>query len=441
MMTMRIFILILAFTFILHQHAESAFRYGFSEGEGLFPFSTPACDLRFVDPSSVPAYAPLCEGLFLRTSYSRPYMIEGLNSCGVSGGYASSRIGGGFMWNRFGIDQYLEDRVALFSGLRITDQLFIGGRIHADRFAISVEDYSSQNTVYDADSMILLKPVPSLSIAYRQDNIHAAMNRKRRDILYPDSSFGVVFSPEPGISCGWNYLHNYDGGINSWHVRATILPSFSVSSGYARETSTYAVNAVLLVKNITVTYGFNYHAYLGMTHRIGIVLSSAPIPFEPIVMYRKKSAEEITIDITSCSPDDLMRLSPITEEHAERIVKYRDKIAPVTERALYQLGLSKTEINEVMIHCTGIVIEKESDQEEKPQWKSFRKNNDTHYKKKAQIKSLFIRLVDGGLPPATAIKIADAVGDKTGKDAISCIDALPDIPAENRKKAKEICGN
>ena len=441
MMTIRKFILIMTLPFVLHRSAESAFRYGFSEGEGIFPYSAPACDPRFVDPSSVPAYAPLTGGLFLKTSYTRPYMIEGLHSCGVSGGYASSRIGGGFMWNRFGIDQYMEDRIAVFSGLRITDQLLIGGRIHADRFAVSVGDYSSRNTVYDADAMILLKPLPSVSIAYRQDNIHALTNRRRRDILYPDSSFGVVISPEPGISCGWNYLHNHDSGINSLHVRATILPSFSVSSGYARETSTYAVCANLLVKNITVTYGFNYHAYLGMTHRVGIVLSSAPVPFEPIVMYRKKITEEITIDITSCSPDDIMRLSSITEDHAERIVKYRDKIAPVTERALYQLGLSKTEISEILTHCTGIVVEKNTDKEEQPKWQSFRKNHDTHYKKKAQTKSLFIRLVDAGIPPATAIKIADTVGDKTGKDAISRIDALLEIPSEERKKAKAICGN
>ncbi|HNX58849.1 MAG TPA: hypothetical protein PKK43_07105, partial [Spirochaetota bacterium] len=109
---------------------------------------------------------------------------------------------------------------------------------------------------------------------------------------------------------------------------------------------------------------------------------------------------------------------------------------------LYQLGLSKTEITEVLTHCTGIVVEKNTEKDdEQTQWKSSKNRNDTHYKKKAQIKSLFIRLVDGGLPPATAIKIADAVGDKTGKDAIAIIDALHEVHPEDRKKAKAICGN
>ncbi len=435
------FIVILVITAVLRFNisASSAFRYGCSEGEGLFPFSVPACDPRFSDPSSVPAYLPLLSGAFFRGSYSRPYMIEGLHSCQATAGLSNRLLGGGILWNRFGINEYMEDRLFLYSGLRITDWLYTGIRAHADRFAISVGDFSSTHTVYDGDAMILLRPFPSLSIACRQDNIHSLIRKNRRDILFPDTSFGAVFSPEPGISCGWNYFHNADGGINAWHVRATILPSFSVSTGYARETSTYAASAIILIKNISVTYGFDYHAYLGVTHRIGVVFNTDTVPFESIVMHRNESKEVIHIDITTCTSSDLMRIPSLTEEHAERIIKYRDKISPVTEKALYQLGLSKTEVNDVLINCEGI-IEEETPEAKDEHHQFTPKKKRPYTAKTAQTKSLFIRFVEGGIPPSSALKITDAVVGKSGKDAANIIDSMDDVTAADKTKAKTICG-
>ncbi|HEY1406269.1 MAG TPA: hypothetical protein VF857_06655 [Spirochaetota bacterium] len=434
---MKISITLFLLIQIFHRNASAAFSYGSNEGEGLFPFPTPACEEKHADPSSVPAYAPLQRGAYFRCSYLRPYGIEALNSWGSSAGFGNGSVGAGLFWNHFGFASYTEDRIFLYGGLCLPGGVLLGSRIHADRFRIAIDDYSSTHTVYDGDAMLLLHPFPALSIACRQDNIAAIFRKKNRDILYPESSFGVLVSPARGISCGWNYLHTSFGGVNAWNMRATILSSFSVSAGYARETSTYALNANLLFRKMTITYGFNYHAYLGATHHVVLTFNTESIQYDPIVMHRERVPEDYVINIATCGVDDLERISKMTDDHAERIVRYRDLIGPVTEKVLYQLGLSKGEVDELESHSTGIADDESVEKEEKKKYiPTVRNYKPSH---KAQVKSLFIRLVEGGISPVAALKIADAVGGKNGTEAARIIDTIESISKNEKDKAKALC--
>src|SRR3990172_122768 len=54
------------------------------------------------------------------------------------------------------------------------------------------------------------------------------------------------------------------------------------------------------------------------------------------------------IDINACTIDELMQIPEINELMAGRIVKYRERVGPVTKDALIQIGLEEREIRHLM---------------------------------------------------------------------------------------------
>jgi hypothetical protein len=285
--------------------------------------------------------------------------------------------------------------------------------------------------------MISLSPFSQMTLAYRQDNIVSIFRRNRRDLLYPESSFGAHIIPSRGMSFNWNYLHTSYGGINSWSVRVNLLPSFSVAAGYSRETAIYALGATILTGRSMISYSFNYHAYLGATHRIAVNFAMSQERFEPFVMKRSKTEEHFTVNIQTCTARDLSRIPLLTEEHAERIIRYREIIGPVTEKTFTQLGISKAEIEEIHDHCEGITVEDDNPADEKPERK--RKSYSGKYTG-TRAKTYFIRFVEAGISPGAAIKLADAVSGKSGGEIVRAIDSLSEISGEDKRKAKAVCG-
>jgi hypothetical protein len=413
------------------------FSYNPAEGEGLFPYATTAADKSSVYAAVNPHCLPGARGVELFSVFARPYGMETLNTFCGGGSYSGNGFGIGGVFSYFGTESYSEERFIASCGYAPLREISFGMRGHADRLAIKGSGLSYSYMLYDGDMMFSVMPFSSMMIALRQDNVGSLFNKEGRDLLSPETSLGAWFSPYKGISCSWNYLRTSNGGVNSFAMRMNIIPEFSVAAGYSRETTTYALSASVRSKGITVTYGLDYHAYLGATHKIGVSYSPEAPLYESISSKGAAgSDDDFTIDIETCTADELLRIKKLTDEHAQRIIRYREIIGPVTGKALKQLGLSRAEIEQLKVHLINLAEEEISVKETKPEWKPLQRK---YPQRKTETKSVFIRLVEGGVAPAAALRIADAVAGKSKADAGRIIDSLANITADDRRRAKDIC--
>lgn len=95
-------------------------------------------------------------------------------------------------------------------------------------------------------------------------------------------------------------------------------------------------------------------------------------------------------------------LKPIS---ARRIILFRDKIGPVTEKSLIQIGLSSDEIKTLEESVYGLSRTKEKSEDAKKfkrhrTFKKFKPRNE-------RIKEKFRRMIAGGIPAYTAITYSE----------------------------------
>ena len=417
-----------------------AFTYRPDGGAGLFPYdaavSSPEPCVNLMNPSSL----PFQQGAFFSIRAENPYGIRGLASYSAMAGYSSDGAGASAAWTRFGTPEYAEDRAFLSAG-KSAGPLSIGVRTHADRVRLSLRGFSQTRTAMDADCSMRFDPLTFLSLGCVQQNAYALFSRTQRDILYPETVLGAALFPARGISLSWNYNRTYYGGVNSLACSASILPQLRIGAGYSRETQRYALQSELLLKRVLVSYSFSYHPSLGVTHSAGVSWSPECAEFSAVdsscqAYPATENEQKIVVDITNCSAEALAEASGISDEMASRIVRSRELFGSVSEKTLYQMGLSPSERSSVMEHAEGIISEREEKDaafaKKEREWE--RRKNST--KKKA--KDVFLRLVDAGVSPPKALKAAQ-IAKRAGGSFSDEISRSGDFSAEEKKRIIAVC--
>ena len=410
----------------------------------LFPFPSAVMPVNRDTVLCSPGLTGEINGGIFSASYARPYGIEGLDADYLRSGFGGNGLGVSAGVERFGIDAYREDRASVSAGYARQTFSF-GAEGFAKRYTLSTE-IRNRYTMYDANVHGIVSPLPFFRLGVRQDCIESIFDRERRDILWPGTSLGIGGAPMRGVFIAWNYYRSDLGGINSYSVTVNLLPRLSLSAGYAREISSYSLSSSLVVKNIVISYGLSYHAYLGATHRAGFSIATGSALFDPVNTPDRRIDpdidEGVTVDIENCTADELRAISGLEDTHAERIVKWREIMGPVTEKALAQIGCSRKEIDVVIAHSTGLSEEEEKDSDGgkdfsgKKNWKAPAKKS---FVKKTSKKALFIRLVEAGIPAAKALRISDVAMAKSVRDAAAFIESSKDLTPEEKKKARVVC--
>ena len=418
----------------LAQSAPAAFEYRESPPAALFPFFQAASDSSMPDSISNPAYLPRMRYPYLHFSGSMPYTLDGLYSSTLRIGYGTKGFGLQAAWNRFGFDQYLENIVDANIAYAPVRYVSIGAGAVYYNLLMDSREVSMTTHLVDCRISILAAPFEWLELAFQQENIVSLFAKKRRDILYPEWSAGAALKPLKGLALIYNLNWTSSGYVNCVSASANILKYFSIKAGYAREAATYSAALSFIYKHISVSYGLKYHPHLGFTHSAGITLSMEDMNIDSLtygsilsriheIQNRQKT------DINGCSMDQLASVPGLGQQHAERIMKYRKDIGPLSRKSLIQIGLSEMEIDRLVPYITGLTSDKTHP---KTDYRS-------RVKHEIAQKEIFKKLMVLGLPAASALDLADMAVNGQCQAFADRIRSYRGLDAQKKRKALELC--
>ncbi len=430
----------------LAQHPVTAFNYRESSPPSLFHYRSAIADEFPPGNLSNPAFIPLWNSLYITTAYSKPYMLEDLNAYNAYSGIAENEFGFQAAAGGFGIDEYQEQTFEGNMGIRPFHFFSAGCGITWYRLAISTDELTYHRNLMDFRMGLLLMPVEWIKVSYLQENIRSLFESKRRDILNPDWSAGVSLKAARGFALTWNLNRDYYSYINSFSVSANLLPFLGFRAGYSRETSACAFAVIIAYKMMHLSYGMQFHSYLGATHSIALTMRNENCALEEIhytdILPGKNSKfhNARRIDINSCSESDLESIPVLTGEMAERILKYRRMIGPLSEKSLYQIGLSSGQVAELQDFTTGLV----PDDDEKQKNFRFAGNRNGHSKRPPgyppeRRKEVFTRLLSAGISAGTAIRVADLMKNKSKPEILEEVRKMPDLPVQVKQSIVAAC--
>lgn len=429
----------IAIALLIANTLYSSFDYKENSPHSLFPYNVAASDNSHPGYLYNPAYLPLWPLAYINIDYARPYMMEEMNSGNTRTGYGFDNFGIQAGWSRFGIREYSEDIIETNAGYMPFEFISFGAGASYYHIYINTKDISYKYGTADYRFSLLIMPFNWLNISCLQENLYA-LREKKKDLLYPDRSFGISLKPADGISLVWNINKSYYGYINSFSVTANLLPALSLKGGYSRETSSYSASVNILYEYLSVSYGLSYHSYLGATHRIGISVTERPLPFQQVnynnKLYKKSlPPKKEKIHINECTLEELTGTGIVKEEIAERIIKYREVIGPIGEKGLIQIGLTNEEVNKLKYYIKGLVRETNATdaEEKKSKQKKYVKKIDNETKK-----LLFRKLLELDISATTALHIAELASLKSRSEIISEI-KKSEIPEDKKKPVIRIC--
>ncbi len=426
---------------------STAFTYRELHPAALFPYYRAAVENDIARVFVNPAYLPDSPLLFFNMNYAKPYSLEGLSAASLYAGTSLHDFGTLLSWNSFGIDEYKEDTCETSFGSKIGSFVSAGISTGISRLFIHTELVDFTEYFFNFRAGISCTPFSWLNLAFHQENIRSLFQENARDIHYPAWSAGTVLRPAPGLSVSWNINKTYFSYINSFAASANLLKWLSVSGGYSRETNTLAGSVNILVNGIAASYGLRYHSYLGTTHGFSVTLRyNAPALEE--ISYSKplKPPCNEPINLAHCNKEDLARAG-IDELIAERIVKYRETIGPLSKKSLIQMGLSSKEYRRLS-HCflnlsdDEIVSRKEEPKKKRVSKKNVFKKNPKPvlpYRNAETRKLLFHKLVQDGVKASSALRISELAKDLTRQKLVDSISQLPFLNDSEKQAAKKIC--
>ncbi len=322
----------------------TAFEYRTADPFSLFPYQVAAQVVTWPVAITNPAYLPGSGGLLLNSTASRPYCESELSAAGLYAQYGGTVHGLQGSWNSFGADFYREQTISVKCGYR--PFTFLSAGISENIFAvdISLDGLSRKIRMADTDASMLFSPYSWIAVSVIQSCIVTKINKKNTDILYPERSAGISVKPAKGFSASWNITETAAGRVNSFAAAVNPVAFFTMHGGYSRENSALAAAFGVLVHGFMFSYGLRYHPYLGYTHSVGITF--APDFSADCLDYGRPifSRPAKKTDIRAATIDDLKGIDGLSARSAERAIMYRDKIGPVTEKALVQIGMSGDEI-------------------------------------------------------------------------------------------------
>jgi hypothetical protein len=381
---------------------HAAFEYKTGSPDALFPVQNAIHDYSSPVVMMTPALLPFAGGLLLNSSAGRPYSEEILATGSSAIQYGTGDYGLQMSWNSFGADFYREHIFSLKAGYSIFPFLQAGVSENLYILKIDTDDLALEEKKPETDFAVLLSPSSWFNAAFIQTGLISLIRDENSSIIYPERSFGILIKPGNGFSLSWNITDTAAERVNTFSAAVNPSSFFSVKGGYCRENSSFAASFGVLTNKFFVSYGLRYHPYLGYTLSLGITYTLSP-EIESL-NYGKPlfSSAGKKINVKTATPDDLKKIDGLRAVSAERIIMYREKIGPVTEKSLMQIGLTGEEINIFENHVYGL----ERTRRNKEGGKDFRK-----FKKRLprgeRIKQKFRRMIDEGIPAFKAITYSE----------------------------------
>ncbi|OHD71241.1 MAG: hypothetical protein A2W19_10695 [Spirochaetes bacterium RBG_16_49_21] len=412
----------------------AAFDYRENSPSSLFPYNQAAIDATLPDGTSNPAYAPLIRYPYLHFSGSKPYTLDEIYSTLLKIGYGTGVLGCQASWNRFGFDQYLENIVEAGFGFRPVHYVSFGAGICYYNISIHTPEVSLSSHLFDGSISVLAAPFEWIDLSARLENIGSVFIKKRKDLLYPGWSAGVALKPVRGLSLRWNINRTEYGYINSISATVNILKYLSVGAGYARETETGSAAISLIYKYVALSYGLKYHPHLGFTHSVGVTLALQEMPVEALnygrMFARIHGDPDIPkIDVSTCTLEELMQIPEINETFAERIIKYRNAVGPVTKGALVRIGMKESEVAHLLKYVGRLP-------EDNAGPKGGRRTREEFEKAR---KNIFTQLLKEGLSASVSLEISGMAVKGERRIILQKVSALPGIDAGKKKRILELC--
>jgi hypothetical protein len=412
----------------------AAFDYRENSPASLFPHNLAAVDATLPDAASNPAYLPAFEYPYLHCSGSKPFTLDELYSTILRIGYGTSGFGVQASWNRFGFEQYLENIAEIAFGYRPVKYISFGAGVSYYNISIHTLETSLSSHLCDGSISVVIAPFEWIDLAFRHENVVSIFIKKRKDLLYPAWSAGAALKPIHGLAFVWNINRTPYGYVNSISASVNILKYFIARAGYAKESMTYAASVSLIYKYVSVSYGLAFQPHLGFTHSFGVSIAPREIPVVSLnygnIFQRIHEFRTIDkIDISVCARDELVSIPEMNEVFAERIIKYRENVGPVTKDALVQIGMKEQEIHHLLKYIKGV---KTGTPEPKANSRFKRLNEKTQ-------KEIFKKLLGEGLAASLSLELAEMavrgqhlmIRDKLG--------SLREIDAEKKKKILKLC--
>ncbi|MCP4136314.1 MAG: helix-hairpin-helix domain-containing protein [bacterium] len=426
-----------------------AFEYRNSSPESLYPFYTAVSEYAVQGLTVNPAYLARQEGAYIAFSANNPYSLEGLYTGTARIGYGFSRAGVQVAWNRFGIPEYQENLLEANAGYMPFRFLSAGIGVSYYNLTIDTEEIEESMHFADIRASILCVPFSWLELSYLQENILSYVKTKREDFLFPEFSAGIALKPIKGFSFVWNINRTAFGYMNTFSVSAHILSFLSVKGGYCRESASYSAAVSIVYKQVSVSYGLQFHPHLGNTHSVGVALTGKPVAYESLDYLKKFHDNSVDasikkIDINTCSLEDLLVIPGLEALFAERIIKYRTAFGEVSEKSLYQVGMETRDITRLLNYIYGLAGKKtkKKDSYKKRKWKKWKREKKYkrgYTRKKRQ--AVFNKLLLAGVDSSTAFKLSELVKIRSKGLIFSLIDSMKDLDAQKKEEIKRICAD
>jgi hypothetical protein len=445
----------LALALLLANTLNLSFEYRESNPYSLFPYNYAVSDTNPLGHLSNPAFLPLWEPAYVSIDYVKPYLMDELNSGNLRVGYNFNNAAFQIAWNRFGIKEYSEDVLEGNFGYRPWKFLSAGLGISYFHININTEDIKFKYGTTDFKFSMLLLPYEWINIGYMQENIYSIFDRNIKkkkqenntiDLIYPNQSFGATLKPANGIWFAWNINRTYYSYINSFSVTANMLSCLSLKGGYSRETLSYSFSVNFIYKKFLVSYGLSHHTYLGSTHKLGLTVATCDLLFEELnynksLIRHSLPEKKKKINVNDCSFEELIESKLFSQEIAERIIKYRDTIGPISEKGLIQIGISRQELEKIQEYISGLADETIVNNETEPTKtgaKIYKARLKTGYDVDTR-KLLFQKLLENGINAGTALKISDQAKSSSKDGLIRKIKESADIDEEKKKIIIKTC--
>ncbi len=396
----------LALAMSLALHLAGAFEYRTSDPAMLFPYIRAAEDSALPGSVISPSMLSFQGGLEFFGSTSRPYSEKSLTGTSSALRYSGREGGAQLYWNRFGDDVYREDSFSLGGAFPVLKYFTAGISENLYRLQIDTDEGIFTRDLYSTDMSISAQPAGWIKFAFVQTGMMTKAKGNNKEIIYPEWSAGILVSPEPGFSLSWNITDCAPRFVNTFTVTAVPLPNLAVRGGYSRETCSFAGSISLMIKKISVTYGLRLHSYLGYTHSLGVSFSGKSSP--PSIDYGRpvcvKTERTERIDINSSSYDDILDLPEMDKVRARRIILYREKIGPISDEALFRIGMKGEEVAMVKHRIYGLeedIIPGRNKQKKNFSPKRWKSSPET------RIKRLFRKMLTRGIKADMALKFSE----------------------------------
>jgi len=413
-----------------------AFEYQPAAPVELFPYSVAVRDE--TSPGQyIPAhYAPLAAGASISSSAGQPYSIEGVSARHISAVIPFKPLGFSAAWKSFGTSGYMENTFLVSAGFAPFKAISFGAGVNCYSLKIHGGDIDTDKNFFCASAGLLIRPFKWLETAAFADNIRSFFDDTDNFYIRENCGAGIKLKPFQGLSLIYNVNKDYSGYLNSLSVTAHILPFLSVSCGYAREAMTWSGALSAVFKKVSASYGIRLHPYLGVTHIVGLSLNADGEKLPSIKYSQDRGDNEEKeyikkIDISICSDEEIKAIPVLNAVHAERIIRYREQIGPVSEKALAQLGLNAREIVNFQKYVFGFAQDKRESHE-----KVSTQKKPSPVKKN---KNLFMSLVEEvGLSPTQALELCEAAA-KGGREGFrKKLQSMP-LGAVEKKEAEAVC--